>query len=71
MFLREKTSGDLIAIDVVSQLVNPMKMDVIGRYQHGEEEQDPELFLKSDLVFPSGEALPQCWLDSLYREKMN
>ena len=29
--------------------------------------QDPEKFLKSELVFPSGEPLPQCWLDPDYK----
>ncbi len=36
--------------------------------EHGEERQDPEKFDKAGLVFPSGEALPQCWLDAHYRE---
>jgi hypothetical protein len=41
---------------------------LIGRYQHGEEMQDPEKFNKSDLSFLSGESLPRCWVDAHYRE---
>jgi len=68
MFLRHRKSGDLVAIVEMFALVNPAKANIIGRYQHGEEEQDPESFNKSDLIFPSGEALPQCWQDLHYRD---
>jgi len=30
--------------------------------------QRPENFLKTELAFPSGERLPLCWTDGLYRE---
>lgn len=68
MFLKERKSGDLVAIVEMYALINPAKNNITGRYQHGEEEQDPESFRKSDLVFPSGESLPQCWQDSHYRD---
>jgi hypothetical protein len=35
----------------------------------GQEEQDPETFMKQNLVFPSGENLPLCWLDANYRNR--
>ena len=28
--------------------------------------QDPSTFMKSELIFPSGKSLPQCWLESDY-----
>jgi hypothetical protein len=31
------------------------------------EVQDPHHFEKADLFFPSGEALPRCWVDSAYQ----
>ena len=40
---------------------------VQGRLHAGEEMQDAEAFLKADLLFPSGEPLPRCWLDSAYK----
>ena len=41
----------------------------MGQYHAGEEMQDPEIFLKSELIFPSGEPLPVCWIDPHYNEK--
>ena len=41
----------------------------MAQIQAGEEEQPAESLKKSDLVFPSGENLPQCWLDSNYKSK--
>ena len=32
-----------------------------------EELQDPAEVAKADLAFPSGEALPRCWVDSAYK----
>lgn len=49
-------------------LMNPNLDNVVGRYQEGEEQQDPEKFSKSELVFLSGEALPRCWTDPHYRD---
>jgi len=37
----------------------------------GEEIQDPERIKKAELVFPSGEELPKCWIDIHYRDKVN
>jgi hypothetical protein len=41
---------------------------VVGRFHAGEEMQDPEKFTKKEMLFPSGEELPRCWLDAHYRE---
>lgn len=67
VFLKEKASGDLVEILSLNDLVNPYDAEVVGRYHHGEEAQDPEKFAKQDLVFPSGEPLPRCWFDPKYR----
>ena len=68
MFLKVKTNADLIEVLSMRDLFDPFMVDLVGRYQRGEEVQDPEKFAKSDLVFPSGEALPQCWVDPHYRQ---
>ena len=44
-----------------------MEAHVMGRFQAGEELQEAERFTKADLNFPSGEALPRCWLDPNYQ----
>ena len=49
-------------------LFDLFKDEVVGRYQYGEEVQDPEKFKKSDLMFLSGESLPRCWTDPHYRD---
>ncbi len=68
MLVLHKPSGALVEVLTLESLYNPCQMEIMGQLQAGEEMQDPESFPKSDLVFPSGESLPRCWLDSHYRE---
>jgi len=67
MYLKHKESGNLVEILDVRAVVDPCQALVAGRYHAGEELQDPENFSKTDLVFPSGETLPVCWLDADYK----
>lgn len=67
MFLKEKTSGDLVEILNTAALFDPFQKEVSGRFHRGEEMPDPELFAKNALIFPSGEELPRCWVDPDYR----
>jgi len=67
MFLRDKSSGDLVEVMDVTQLVDP-NGDTVRVVSHaGEERGDPVTVSKTSLEFPSGEALPKCWVDSHYR----
>ncbi len=68
MFLEHKPSGDLVEILDLEALFDPFRTEVTGRSHCGEELQDPNPFLKTELLFPSGEALPRCWVDPRYRE---
>jgi hypothetical protein len=68
MFLKNKINDDLVEVLTLKDLFDPFCDNLIGRYQHGEEMQDPERFSKSDLVFLSGESLPRCWMDAHYRD---
>ena len=68
MFLKEKKSGDLVEVVNLDDLFNLYHDEIVGRYQHGEEAQDPESFKKSNLIFPSREELPRCWTDPHYRD---
>jgi hypothetical protein len=61
MFLQEFSSGNLIRIQNVEELIDPFAEHLIGCVQSGEEEQEPRDFSKTDLCFPSGEPLPDCW----------
>jgi hypothetical protein len=67
MYLKHTGSGDLVEVLDVRALINPKQPRIAGRYHAGEELQDPAMFEKSELIFPSGEALPRCWVDANYR----
>ncbi len=62
MFLKQKTEGHLIEVCHTDELFNPLRKGIMGQLHYGEEKQDPELYLKEDLVFISGEPLPKCWM---------
>jgi len=68
MFLKNKSNDDLVEVLTLKDLFDPFCTQLIGRYQHGEELQDPEKFNKSVLSFLSGEPLPRCWVDAHYRD---
>ncbi|MDB9374932.1 acetyltransferase [Nodularia sphaerocarpa] len=67
MFLQLKDSGDLIKILDFQELIDPNNNIIHGQDQLGEEEQEPDSYKKQNLVFPSGESLPRCWVDANYR----
>lgn len=69
MFLMHQPSGSLVEVLTLPMLFNPCQTEITGIAHAGEELQDPTVFLKSELLFPSGETLPICWLDSHYRDK--
>ena len=66
MFLKDKQSGDLILIEHLEELFDPFAATVSGKDQAGKEEQDSAIYAKEQLVFPSGEELPRCWIDANY-----
>ncbi|HHH47635.1 MAG TPA: acetyltransferase [Gammaproteobacteria bacterium] len=68
MFLKDKASGDLVEILNTNTLVDPCRAEVQGRFHAGEEMQEPREFAKAELMFPSGEPLPRCWIDPHYRD---
>jgi hypothetical protein len=67
MLLQDKQRGTMIEVLEIEKLIDPTESAIKGRVQEGQEEQDPEPIAKTDLVFPSGETLPRCWLDADYR----
>lgn len=66
MFLKSKETGSLIQIHDTQSLINPNQQEISGQDQDGQEEQNTATYSKEELVFPSGESLPRCWLDSNY-----
>ncbi|MBW7471655.1 acetyltransferase [Marinobacter sp. M216] len=69
MFVAEKSTGHLIEVLDTRGLFDPHEHRIKGSLHYGEEAQDPEFYDKSELSFPSGESLPQCWTDPHYRRK--
>jgi hypothetical protein len=69
MFVAEKATGHLIEVLDTQALFDPHVQEVRGSLHYGEEAQDQESFAKSDLAFPSGEALPVCWTNPDYRRQ--
>lgn len=72
MFLRIQHNDDSSLVEILDfkQLCDPFCREVLGRIHAGEELQDAALQAKADLIFPSGEALPRCWLDANYQSRM-
>jgi hypothetical protein len=68
MFLKHVPSGDMIEVIDLPDVINPCSPTIRARSHAGEVVHRPENFLKAELVFPSGEALPLCWVDSHYYE---
>ncbi|MFB2893075.1 acetyltransferase [Aerosakkonemataceae cyanobacterium BLCC-F50] len=66
MLLKSKETGTLIQIHDTESLINPNQHEISGRDQAGQEEQNTATYSKEELVFPSGESLPRCWLDANY-----
>jgi hypothetical protein len=71
MFLTIQLDDDspLVEVLVLTQLFDPFESRVLGRLHAGEELQDPQPWPQDELRFPSGEALPSCWLHPPRREQ--
>ena len=68
MLFKERNTVHMVEVLSILDLINPNCEEVVGRYQEGEEQQDPLTIRKSDLKFLSGEELPRCWTDPHYRD---
>ncbi len=68
MFLKHTPTNDLVEAVDLKEVFDPFVKRIAARTQAGEDTMDLTSYKKSDLVFPSGEPLPQCWRDSHYRE---
>lgn len=68
MFLKHKKTGDLLEVLTMEHLYDPCQETIVARSHAGQEMQDAETFLKADLIFPSDEPLPMCWIEPHYQE---
>lgn len=67
MYLRHRPSGDLVEVMDMSAMADPCVAELEGRLHAGEELQEAARFAKQELEFPSGEALPRCWMEPDYK----
>lgn len=67
MFLKDKKNGDLVEVLDMGALYDPNQASIKGRYHAGEEMPEATEFAKAELVFPSDETLPRCWMDVNYK----
>lgn len=70
MYLKHIPSSDLVEVLNLKELLDPCRESITGRLHAGEEMQEPTIFQKAVLVFPSGETLPQCWIDPNYKKSL-
>lgn len=69
MYLKDKATGDLVEVLDMAAMIDPCVAQLQGRFHAGEEMQEPASFNKENLEFPSGEALPRCWVDADYKTR--
>jgi hypothetical protein len=68
MFLKQITTGNKVEVVDLTDVINPNSTTLRARLHVEDIAQRPDVFLKSELTFPSGEPLPLCWTDGHYRE---
>ena len=68
MYMKETKTGHMVEVLSLSDLFDPFNPTVVGRLHFGEEVQEPEKFVKTELAFLSNEVMPRCWMDPHYRE---
>ena len=54
MFLKQVTTGDLVEVVDLTDVINPFSSTIRARVHTGEIIHRPEVFLKDELTFPSG-----------------
>lgn len=70
MFLQHVPTQSLIEVLNLEALWNPFLSEVLGQSHSGEEMQEVETYSKAELSFPSGEPLPQSWMNPHYRDRI-
>ena len=71
MYLKHMPSGDLVEVVDLPDVINPASPTIRARSYAGDTPHPPEDFPKAELLFPSGESLPRCWLDNHYNEHID
>ncbi len=70
MFVQHIPSGAIVEVLTLMAMADPCQRFITGRFHADKPVQDPETFPKSELIFPSGEPLPLCWVDTKYQNNI-
>ena len=69
MFLKHVPTDDLVEVLDLSDVANPRSQTVRARSYDRVLIERTRNYLKTELAFPSGEPLPECWLSIHYHER--
>jgi len=70
MYLKYIPTDDLVEVIDLQDVINPYATTVLARVYSDERGQRTDRYPKADLTFPSGEALPQCWTQKSFHERI-
>jgi len=70
MYLKHTPSGELVEVIDLQDVVTPYSSSVLARSYRNDKQQKAERVPKQELVFPSGEALPICWTQKAFHERV-
>ena len=62
VYLKHVPSSELVEVIDLQDVINPASTTVLARSYRNDMQQRAERYPKIELVFPSGEALPACWI---------
>ena len=65
MYLKHEPTGELVEVIDLQDVINPHASTIRARAHGGEPIQKIKDFIKAELVFPSDEPLPKCWLTGI------
>lgn len=66
MYLKHVPTGELVEVIDLQDVVNPHSTTVLTRGYGGDHAHRAEKVPKEELMFPSGESLPECWTEKDY-----
>lgn len=69
MYLKYIQTGELIEIIDLQDVIDPSALMVRARRYLDDRMQRAEFFVKTELVFPSDEPLPLCWIKGIERAR--
>jgi len=70
MYLKHTLNDELVEVIDLQDVVSPFASSVLARSYRNDKQQKPERVPKYELVFPSGEALPVCWTQKSFHERI-